>query len=255
VLNKKGVWCTRERGAARDGKDVHLSDFSPAVKHDNRDPRVACALLLDTSSSMGGEPIAQLNKGYAALREAISEDPLARKRTEISVVTFGGSAQVAVPFTEGRDLAESTFHADGGTPMGAALDLGLDQLLARKQSYKEAGLEYFRPWLFVITDGAPTDGQRFTDAAARVRDVEAKKGVTVFAVGVQGAEMSTLAQFSAAREPLLLDGLKFIELFEWLSASMSVVSQSSPGASDDQIASNEEAEQTPLPSPRGWAHL
>ena len=54
--------------------------------------------------------------------------------------------------------------------MGEALDLGLDQLTARKQSYKTAGLEYFRPWLFVITDGAPTDGQRFEAAAARANE-------------------------------------------------------------------------------------
>jgi uncharacterized protein YegL len=237
-----------------------LSDFSPSVKHDNRDPRVACVLLLDTSSSMAirnGEsvplPIDQLNEGYEALREALSEDPLARKRTEIAVVTFGGTAQIAVPFTEGRDLKPSTFTAGGGTPMGAALDLGLDQILARKRTYKEAGLEYFRPWLFVITDGAPTDGDRFTSAATRLRGVEKQKGVTVFAVGVEGADMTTLAQLSAVRQPLMLDGLKFIEMFEWLSASMSVVSQSSPGASDKQIANNEQEEQNPLPSPAGWA--
>lgn len=230
-----------------------MSDFSPAVKHDNRDPRVACALLLDTSSSMSGAPIAALNAGYDALREALAEDPLARKRTEIAVITFGGTAQLAAPFTEGRDLAPMTFSATGGTPMGGALELGLDQLLARKQTYKDAGLEYFRPWLFVITDGAPTDTSQFTAAAARVKQVEAQKGVTVFAVGVADADRSTLAKLSDAREPLSLDGLKFIELFEWLSASMSVVSQSSPGVSDTQIASKEQEEQTPLPSPKGWA--
>jgi uncharacterized protein YegL len=232
---------------------VTVLDFSPPVKHDNRDPRVACALLLDTSASMSGEPIASLNKGYKALQVAISEDPLARKRTEIGVITFGGTARVAVPFTEGRDLANTSFTADGVTPMGAAVNLGLDQLMARKQAYKDAGLEYFRPWLFVITDGAPTDGETFTAAAARAREIEEKRGVAVFPIGVAGADVETLAQLSAARKPLMLDGLKFIEMFEWLSASMSVVSQSSPGASDDQIANNEQTEQTPLPSPAGWA--
>jgi uncharacterized protein YegL len=201
---------------------------------------------------MGGEPIAALNQGYEALREALSEDPLARKRTEIAVITFGGSENLAVPFTEGRDLQPMTFTANGGTPMGAALDLGLDQLTARKQTYKDAGLEYFRPWLFVITDGAPTDGARFSAAAARVRQAEQNKGVTVFGVGVPGADMGTLGQIGS-RQPLMLQGLNFIGLFEWLSARMSVVSQSSPGASDTQIAANEASEQTPLPSPAGWA--
>jgi uncharacterized protein YegL len=202
---------------------------------------------------MSGAPIEQLNKGYDALREALAEDPLARKRTEIGVITFGGTAQLAVPFTEGRDLGQSTFTTEGMTPMGAAVELGLDQLLARKKTYKEAGLEYFRPWLFVITDGEATDGQTFTAAAARAQEIEAKKGVTVFPIGVAGANMTKLAELSSIREPLLLNGLKFIEMFQWLSASMSVVSQSSPGATDEQIASNEQGEQTALPSPRGWA--
>jgi uncharacterized protein YegL len=240
-----------------------MPDYSPPVKEGNRDARVACALLLDTSDSMSyappgsasGTPIEQLNKGYEALRESLAEDPLARKRTEIAVVTFGGTAQLAVPFTEGRDLVPTNFIAGGGTPMGAALDLGLDQLLARKQTYKDAGLEYFRPWLLVITDGAPTDGERFTAAAARLRSVEAQKGVAVFAVGVEGADLSTLAQLSV-REPRMLDGLKFVELFQWLSASMSAfVSQSSPGTSDDQIAQKEQEEQVPLPSARDWTRL
>lgn len=202
----------------------------------------------------GDRAIDELNRGYDALREALAEDPLARKRTEVGVITFGGTAQMAVPFTEGRDLQPQTFTANGNTPMGAALELGLDQLLARKQSYKDAGLEYFRPWLFVITDGAPTDPDRFDAAAARVREVESRKGVTVFAVGVQGADMATLAKLSAARQPVMLKGLEFVEMFQWLSASMSIVSQSSPGVSDSQIAHNEQEEQTPLPSPQGWAN-
>jgi len=227
--------------------------FEPAVKSDNRDPRVACALLLDTSASMGGAPIEQLNAGYATLCKELQEDPLARKRTEVTVITFGGSARVAVPFQEGRDLTPTWFNANGATPLGAALDLGLDELLARKQAYKAAGLEYYRPWLFVVTDGAPTDGATFDRAVQRVREVEADKGVTVFAVGVAGADLGALEQLSAVRDPVRLEGLRFVQLFQWLSASMTVVSQSSPGSSDAEIAENEDAEQTDLPSPRGWA--
>jgi uncharacterized protein YegL len=230
-----------------------VEDFSPPVNEDNADPRVACVLLLDVSSSMQGVPIAQLNQGYEALRQSLEEDPLARKRTEIAVITFGSTVEIAVPFTEGRNLQPQTFVPSGMTPMGEAVELGLAQLLARKESYKSAGLEYFRPWLFVITDGAPTDGARFDSAAAKVREAEARKGVTVFAVGVQGANMQRLGALSDAREPAQLDGLKFVELFQWLSASMSVVSQSSPASSDSELAINEAAEQVPLPSPAGWA--
>jgi len=231
-----------------------VPDFHPTIRSDNPDPRVACALLLDTSSSMSGAAIDELNRGYAALCESLAEDPLARNRTEIAVITFGGTAQLAVGFTEARYLEPSTFTAQGMTPMGAALELGLGELLARKQAYREAGLEYFRPWLFMISDGEPTDGERFTAAAGRVREVEAQKGVAVFAVGIKDANMETLATLSNVREPKMLDGLKFIELFQWLSASMMVVSQSVPGASDADIAQQDSEEQLALPPADGWAH-
>src|SRR5688572_33007518 len=128
-------------------------DFTPRVKDDNPDPRIACVLLLDTSSSMSGEPMDELNRGFALFCEEIKKDDLAKKRAEVAVITYGGRARVEIPFTEGRDLQPRQLAASGDTPMGAALNLALDQLAQQKQAYRQAGLEYYRPWLFVLTDG------------------------------------------------------------------------------------------------------
>jgi uncharacterized protein YegL len=232
-----------------------MSDLIARVKDDNPDPRVACALLLDTSGSMHGAAIDQLNEGFALFCDEIKNDPLAKKRTEVAVITFGGKARVEIPFTEGRDLQPRSFSASGQTPMGAAIDLALDELAAQKDAHRQAGFEYYRPWLFVITDGSPTDGGAFEQAARRVREVEAAKGVTVFSVGVgDSADLSQLAKLSESRPPLMLKGLSFCELFSWLSASMAVVSNSSTfGSSDNSIAQAETMEQNPLPPPSGWA--
>ncbi len=231
-----------------------MANFAPRVNADNPDPRIACALLLDTSSSMSGEPIDLLNRGFELFCDEIKKDDLARKRAEIMVITFGGVARVEIPFIEGRDLQRRRLTADGVTPMGAALNLALDQLAGQKQAYKQAGLEYYRPWLFVLTDGAPTDGQVFTAAAARVRDAEAAKGVSVFAIGVgSGADLERLKDLSAKRVPVMLDGLSFAEFFSWLSASLSAASTSDAfGSSDTALASAETTEQIALP-PAGWA--
>jgi uncharacterized protein YegL len=225
------------------------------VNEDNPDPRVAVALLLDTSSSMSGEPIRQLNEGFQVFCDEIKEDDLAQKRTEVSVITFGGTARVQIPFTEGRDLQPQTLVASGATPMGAALHLGLDELAAQKQAYKESGLEYYRPWLFVITDGSATDPEQLASAVERVREAEAKKALTCFAVGVgDKADIGTLAKLSDVREPVRLQGLSFKEMFVWLSASMHAVSDSGTFASTDQGVSDAEAtQQVSLPSPKGWA--
>ena len=56
---------------------------------DNPEPRCACLLLLDTSGSMEGAKIAQLNAGLATFAEQLRADSMAAKRVEVAVVTFG----------------------------------------------------------------------------------------------------------------------------------------------------------------------
>jgi uncharacterized protein YegL len=225
-------------------------DFAPRVKDDNPDPRIACALLLDTSYSMNGEPIDQLNQGFQLFCEEIRKDELAAKRAEIAVITFGGMARVEIPFTEGRDLQPRTLQPSGNTPLGGALELGLNQIESRKAEYKQSGLEYYRPWMFVLTDGAPTDGAAFGAAVGRVRAAEEGRGLSVFGIGVgPHANLDALAQLSAQRAPVRLQGVNFAEFFSWLSASLSSASQSNAfGTSDDSVQ-----QQIPLPSPVGWA--
>jgi uncharacterized protein YegL len=126
----------------------------------------------------------------------------------------------------------------GDTPMGRAIETGLEMLRARKDNYLAAGIAYYRPWVFLITDGGPTDS--WTNAAQLVHNGEQANAFSFFPVGVEGANFATLAQIST-REPLRLRGLQFRELFKWLSSSLKAVSHSTPG---DKVQ---------LQSPTGWA--
>lgn len=241
-------------------------ELDAPVNPDNVTPRTACVLLLDTSHSMtsttsdGTSRIDQLNRGYRTFVEALDIDAMARRSVEVEVVTFGGSANVVVPFTEGRalkDLNTPAFFASGSTPLGAALDLALDAVERRKQSYRDAGLEYYRPWIWVITDGAPTDGGAFSLAAARAKAADAARHVAMFGVTVGGGDRSQL-QTAMNREVLGLqeDPGAFVEMFEWLSKSLATVtSNSRPSADDASLAANASTDHVALPTPSSWAAL
>ena len=205
----------------------------------NPEPRCPCLLLLDTSHSMQGRPISELNRGIAAFKDELATDALAMKRVEIALVTFG-PVNIESSFQTPDYWQPTTFSTTGDTPMGEAIEQGLDMIKERKQRYKDNGISYYRPWIFLITDGAPTDN--WQRAAQRIREGEQNKEFSFFAVGVANADMGILAQI-APRGGLKLDGLKFRELFMWLSSSLSRVSASNTG---DRVA---------LPPPTGWTEV
>lgn len=204
----------------------------------NTEPRCPCLLLLDTSHSMEGDPIAELNAGLQAFQSDVNRDELAKKRSEVALVTFGGTVEVRQEFVVVEDFQAPTLKATGMTPMGEAIHRGLDLLRARKDQYKSNSINYYRPWMFLITDGAPTDS--WQDAGQEVAQAEAKKELSFYAIGTQSANFDILRRLSPVREPLKLKGLSFREFFLWLSQSQKRVSNSNPG---DEVQ---------LPAPTGW---
>ena len=199
---------------------------------DNPEPRCPCVLLLDTSYSMNGRPINALNQGIRTFKSELEKDNLASLRVEVSIITFGGSPKVVHDFATVDDFHPTNLGVEGNTPMAAGIQTALDHIESRKRQYRESGIGYYRPWVFMITDGAPTDDENAVrNASQRLANEERDKRVAFFAVGVVGADMERLRQISP-RAPLPLKGLAFRELFVWLSASMSQVSRS---RTDDEV--------------------
>ena len=215
----------------------------------NPTARVPVCLCLDVSGSMLGNPIRELNNGVMQFYNAIKEDEVASYSAEIAVVTFGrNGAECKADFAGVMLQPEPpVLMADGYTPMGEAVNLALDMLETRKKEYKDAGVDYYQPWLVIMTDGAPNgDEGELLRAIDRTADLVNGRKLTLFPIGIgEAADMKTLGKFSPKRDPLRLRELKFNEFFQWLSKSISSTSQSIPG----------ETIQLDLSGIRGWGSL
>ncbi len=218
---------------------------------ENPEQRSPCVYLLDVSGSMtredkGVRAIDQLSDGLKIFRESISSDSVASKRVEVAVVTFGGEVTILQDFVPVEFFNPPPLTATGMTPMGQAIDCAMDLLNARKEMYKANGISYYRPWVFLISDGEPTDSG-WENAVARIHALEDNKKLIFFVIGVEPASMSTLNRVAHPQRSAVMlkdQSHSFAELFKWLSSSMSAVSRSA-----------ESGGQIELPTLAGWANI
>ena len=201
--------------------------YDTAEFAENPEARCSIVLILDVSSSMSGAPIATVNEALVKFGDIIREDPVTALRADVAVVAFNDSASVAQDFTNGTDFKPPRLRASGYTNFGAGINLALDLIEARKQSYRDGGIAYYRSLAYFLTDGAGALNRR---TAARVIEMEENRGVAFFSFVIGGGAEALSATLPRPAVPLTsmdqLDGS-----IQWLSRSVAAVSQSQPGQS------------------------
>lgn len=216
----------------------------------NVSQRTPCILVLDHSASMdtptssGLTRIQELNGGLFAFAETLRRDPVALSRVQIAIVSVSGDgAELLLDWTDAEDFEPFELATQGSTPLAGGVQLALQCIENQKALLRQHGIQYTRPWMFILTDGEPTDsGHQWTRACADARQAEANGAVLIFPVGVADANLAKLSELSNTR-PKMLQSTNFKELFVWLSASLSKITRSKPG---DEIN---------LPSTDGWSAI
>ncbi len=216
----------------------------------NVSQRTPCVLVLDHSSSMdattknGRSRIDELNAGLHAFVNELRKDDVAESRVQIAIVSVGGDqAELMLDWTDADEFEPFELRTSGSTPLGEGIIIALDCIEEQKKILREHGIGYTRPWMFILTDGEPTDAAGvWKQACEATRQAESAGRVIIFPVGVADANLSKLSEVSA-NKPKVLESTHFRELFVWLSASLSTLTRSKPG---DEVN---------LPSTDGWSKI
>lgn len=187
------------------------------------------ALVLDTSTSMHGDGIDQLNFGIRSfINEIMADEPNLGQKLELGIVTFDTEVRRVSEPKLAQFLNFKPLTAGGSTKLVNGVREGIKMAAQRKQWYKDTGQMYFRPWVIMITDGAPDLDQQ---AELPMLSEEIRAGMDgedfwFMAIGVEGAQMWTLKIISHEKmKPRKLAGLKFTEFFRWLSSTIADVAK------------------------------
>lgn len=180
--------------------------------------RLPVYMLLDTSGSMQGEPIEAVNSGMETLVGALRQDPYALETVHMSVTTFDADAKTIIPLTPIEDvlLPQITTPRSGPTHLGLALEtLGVQ---VSKDVIKGSDAEKgdWAPYLFVMTDGKPSDTQLYAEQCIAMRKL-GFASIVGCAAGPKAKEDDLKPLCDHIVRLDTMDSSAFAKLFKWVS--------------------------------------
>ena len=180
--------------------------------------RLPVYLLLDCSGSMYGEPIEAVKNRVQVLVSTLRQDPYALETAYLSIITFDSSAQQVSPLTELSAFQQPNIQASGCTALGEALALLAQKADQEVTKTTEEQKGDWKPLVFIMTDGEPTDDLNKGLAEFKKR----KWGMVVACAAGAGANTDTLKKITECVVSLdTADSATIKAFFKWVSASVS----------------------------------
>ena len=204
-----------------------FGDEVPTIVNAN-EPHMALVFVLDTSYSMDGDPIDQLNASLNRFKQEVCKDTQTKSILDVAIIEFNSTHRVVQDFVPIEYMDNVNLQVAGSTNMVPAIREALKMVDDRSRFYRRSGTEPYKPWIFVVTDGVPDSGNDIAGVASEIKTMEQAGRVSFRSLAVQGADLKVLHQL-CGEKVLRLDGLDFNAFFDWVNKSMRAVSQSSPG--------------------------
>ena len=181
---------------------------------DNPEARCSIVLILDVSGSMAGAKIDTVNQALVKFRDIIREDSVTALRADVAIIEFDHEPRV-YDFVNGADFEYPILAAKGGTNFSKPVNLALDLIEARKQSYRDGGIAYYRSLAYFLTDGIPVDDDpdRLAQTARRLAAAEENRSVAFFSFLISDCDIPDfLIDSDKIQQFFRLVGLSYEEL-------------------------------------------
>ena len=183
--------------------------------------RLPVYLLLDCSESMIGDAIESVRLGVETLLHELRSNPHTLETAHISIITFDSEARQIVALSEVADVQTPELMLAPGTAMGAGIRLLCEKINAEVSKTTANQKGDYRPLVFLLTDGQPTDP---ADTLAAINTLTSPRIANIYAIGCgdEGdVDFSTLGKITDI--VLKMNDLSreaFAKLFVWLSSSV-----------------------------------
>jgi uncharacterized protein YegL len=211
-------------------ENLEQREFYPPTIINASEPHMALVFLLDTSKSMSGKPIYDLNEGLKRFKTEVCKDKQTRDILDVAIIEFNSTHRVVQEFVPVEYMETVNFETAGTTVMSTPIEVALNMVDRRSKFYNSPGVGTvpYKPWIFIITDGYPDSDDDITAVTQRIKNMEAKGKVSFRSLGVSGCDFEILHKLSGPKV-LELEGTDFTSFFDWVRKSMRSVSESSPG--------------------------
>ncbi len=195
--------------------------------------RLPVYLLLDCSGSMAGDPILAVNAGLDMIYQLLMADPQALETVHLSLICFSsGVDQYRLVSLDQFQPPQLT--ASGTTALGEALRIlvqSIEQDLILNTPTQRGD---FRPLVFLLTDGEPTDNYR--DAVYRLQQLSGSRKPTIVALGC-GSAVNSAMLHEVTSNVFLMHNVSpeaIKAFFKWISGSIVQTSRAVGGGSAEQ---------------------
>ena len=219
-------------------ENINYGNYEEVAPKDINKPHMPILLAADSSISMDGLPIENVNKSINRFANDVCKDPKAAGQVDVAVIGFNESPYIEQNWRPITEMNQVNFVAGGGTNISAALEKGVEMLRERGHLYEDVGIEVKMPYLILITDGYGGD---VTEIAKVIKKRTADRKMKLWVLAVKGYDKNTVAQLTDGKRVFELvneDGYDFSEFFDFMAVSIKAVSTSAPGQDTVSVKSN-----------------